>query len=210
MKKIFFVTICLISFPIFAKEPTAKSWLVVEDGHVIQGKNITEIRPIASITKLMTAMVYLDANKYKKINENALQRALVSSDNHAAKQLCEEYPGGEEQCVFMMNEKSKKLGLENTKFVEPTGLSELNISNAEELVKIVEEASNYPEIIIASHTKKRNTNPTINKYDYTVSKTGYTRPAGGCIVVKIKNKIVVLLGSKNTHTRIPEMEALLK
>ena len=96
----------------------------------------------------------------------ALPISLVSSDNHAAMKLCEEYPGGEEACVYKMNEKAKELGLQNTNFVEPTGLSKLNTSNAEELVRIVEEASKYPEIIEASHIAKRNTNPTINKYDY--------------------------------------------
>ena len=96
-----------------------------------------------------------------------------------------------------MNMKAQELGLKDTNFFEPTGLSVFNYSTAEELVKIVEEASKYEEIVNASHTKKRNTNPTISKYDYSVSKTGFTNIAGACIVAKVQNRIVVVLGSKN-------------
>jgi D-alanyl-D-alanine carboxypeptidase len=85
-----------------------------------------------------------------------------------------------------------------------------NSSNAKELISLVEEASKYPEIVQASHTKKRNTNPTIGKYDYSVSKTGYIRVAGGCIVAKVKDRTIVILGSKNVRTRITELERLIK
>ena len=128
----------------------------------------------------------------------------------AAKRLCEAYPGGKDDCIFMMNLKAKELGLVHTKFFEPTGLSVFNVSNAEELIKIVEAASKYPEIVKASKTKNRNTNPTIGKYNYLVSKTGYIRMSGGCIVAMIDQKIVVILGSKDVYTRIPELERLLR
>jgi D-alanyl-D-alanine carboxypeptidase len=75
---------------------------------------------------------------------------------------------------------------------------------------IVEAASHYPEIVKASRVKNGNTNPTINKYDYTISKTGYIDIAGGCIVAKIKDRTVVILGSKNVKTRINELEKLLR
>ena len=191
---------------------TAKSWLVADDGKILRGENTTEVRSIASITKLMTAMVYLDAYKSLtlKIDQNLLQRSLVSSDNHAAKRLCETYPGGKSECVAMMNYKAKELGLNHTKFIEPTGLSVFNISTAEELIKIVDAASHYPEIVQASQIKRNNTNPTVGKYHYEVSKTGYINKAGGCIVVKVDNRIVVLLGSKSVKTRIPELEHLLR
>ena len=101
-------------------------------------------------------------------------------------------------------------GLTNTKFVEPSGLSVFNISNAEELVKIVEASSYYPEIVEASQTAKRNTNPTIDKYNYIISKTGYIRLSGGCVVAKVDDKIIVILGSKNVRTRITELEYLIK
>jgi len=114
------------------------------------------------------------------------------------------------------------MDLVNTYFVEPTGLSPMNVSTAQELVPIVIAASQYPEIASASNTslgkiKKKhkwftfnNTNPLIKTRDFIVSKTGYIRAAGGCIVMmvetKIGQRIVILLGSKNTHTRIPEAE----
>jgi D-alanyl-D-alanine endopeptidase (penicillin-binding protein 7) len=122
-----------------------------------------------------------------------------------------------------MNNKMASLGLTNTKFIEPTGLSVFNVSTATELVKLVQAASTYSEIISASKTsqvkikiKKKwivfnNTNPIIGKrHDFLVSKTGYIRASGGCIVMMldtdIGRRIVVVLGSKNTHTRIPEAE----
>lgn len=109
-----------------------------------------------------------------------------------------------------MNFKAKSLGLTKTKFTEPSGLSVFNSSNAEELIKIVEAASNYPEIVRASNIRVGNTNPTIGKYQYIISKTGYIHLSGGCIVAKVKDRIVVILGSKNVQTRIPELEHLLK
>jgi D-alanyl-D-alanine carboxypeptidase len=99
----------------------------------------------------------------------------------------------------------------------------MNVSTAEELIKIVIAASRYTEINEDSKTsevkiklKKKwfifhNTNPIIGKrHDFIVSKTGYIRASGGCIVMmldtEIGRRIVVVLGSKNTHTRIPEAE----
>jgi D-alanyl-D-alanine endopeptidase (penicillin-binding protein 7) len=98
-----------------------------------------------------------------------------------------------------------------------------NVSTAEELVKIVMTASNYSEIVRASKTsqvkiqiKKKwlvfnNTNPIIGKrHDFIVSKTGYIKASGGCIAMMLDTdvgrRIVIVLGSKNTHTRIPEAE----
>jgi D-alanyl-D-alanine endopeptidase (penicillin-binding protein 7) len=210
MKKILF----LLLFPLIcsATPISAKSWLVAENGRIISGENTTEVRSIGSITKLVTVMVYLDANKSltSKTDQDLIQRTLVSSDNRAAKRLCDAYPGGKDDCVFMMNLKAWELGLTHTKFTEPTGLSVFNISNAEELIKIVEAASKYPEIVKASNTKNHNTNPLVGKQNFQVSKTGFINAAGGCIVAMQERKIVVILGSKNTKTRIPELEKLLK
>lgn len=188
-------------------EITAKSWIVSSQGQILRGKNTTEVRPIGSITKLVTAMVYLDEYKSltSKTDQDLFQRMIVSSDNHASRTLCSKIP----DCIRRMNLKAKHLGLVNTKFTEPSGLSVFNRSNAEELVKIVEAASKYPEIVRASNTRHGNTNPTIGKYSYSVSKTGYIHLAGGCIVAKVEDRIVVILGSKNARTRIPELEHLL-
>jgi D-alanyl-D-alanine endopeptidase (penicillin-binding protein 7) len=100
----------------------------------------------------------------------------------------------------------------------------MNVSTAYELVKLVIVASRYPEIVEASNTahgkikKKKhyfafnNTNPLVSTKDFIITKTGYIRASGGCIVMmldtKIGRRIVVLLNSKNTHTRIPEANQL--
>jgi serine-type D-Ala-D-Ala endopeptidase (penicillin-binding protein 7) len=92
---------------------TAKSWLVADgQGKVIQGDNTTAVRPIASITKLMTAMVVLDANQDPNemignvSRADLIQMMLVKSDNNAALTLCENYPNGREQCIRAMNSKA--------------------------------------------------------------------------------------------------------
>lgn len=213
---------------------TARSWVVAkEDGSLITGQNTKQVRPIASITKLMTVMVVLDAKQ--DMNEiiksytrkQLVQLALVNSNNVASKTLCLKYPGGYKKCISDMNKKSQQLGLKNTKFNDATGLSRKNVSNAEELIRIVQEAHKYDEINEASKinvlelkpnkrwVKFKNTNPEAGKnQDIIVSKTGFTNPAGGCIVMmmntEIGRRIVVVLGSKNTHTRIPEAEYLVK
>jgi D-alanyl-D-alanine carboxypeptidase len=213
---------------------TAKSWLVAdEQGHVIKGENPDQIRSIASITKLMTVMVVLDARQdlNDRINmftrHQLIEMAIVHSDNKAAQWLCENYPTGLHGCIQAMNLKAKLLGMKNTSFVEPTGLSVMNVSTATELIKLVQAASTYPEIVKASQTsevkiqiKKRwfifkNTNPIIGKrHKFIVSKTGYINASGGCIVMMldtdIGNRIIVVLGSKNTHTRIPEAEFIFE
>ncbi len=152
-----------------------------------------------------------------------IQLAIVHSDNAQSESLCKHYPGGRESCIKAMNVKARQLGLQNTKFIDPTGLSIMNVSSAEDLIKIVLESSKYSEIVSASKMshvkiklKKRwlvfnNTNPIIGKrHDFIVSKTGWITASGGCIVMMldtdIGRRIVVVLGSKNTHTRIPEAE----
>ena len=218
---------------------TAKSWLVADkNGKVFDGNNTTEVRSIASITKLMTVMIVLDANQdlseiiSTKLHNKKLTRrelislAIIRSDNHAAKILCEKYTTGHNGCVEAMNNKAKSLGMNNTHFVEPTGLYNDNVSTAEDLVKLVIAASKYP--IINEDSNKDKINLPINKkksaefhntnglvghgYDFIVSKTGWIRKSGGCIVMMVQTKvgerIVILLGSKNTKTRIPEAKMI--
>lgn len=211
------------ALPVSAREITAESWLISDNGNIVSSKNPNQVRSIASITKLVTVMVFLDMNPYpSERHQELIKRTLISSDNKAAKTLCDDFIGGHSDCIFMMNSKASQLGLKNTRFIEPTGLSVFNVSTAEELVKIVEEASKYPLIVESSNTKSvkikkhvyNNTNPHVNMYDVMVSKTGYIRMSGGCIVMMIKTteglKTAILLGSKNTHTRIEEIDRLLK
>jgi D-alanyl-D-alanine endopeptidase (penicillin-binding protein 7) len=109
-----------------------------------------------------------------------------------------------------MNRKVKLMGLKETRFLDPTGLSMFNVSTAKELIEIVKAASQYPEIVKSSQTLRGNTNSLVGNYDLTISKTGFINMSGGCIVMMYKQKIVVILGSKNTRTRIPEAEMLLQ
>lgn len=225
-----FLGLSLLSNLVFADKITATSWLVADhQGYIIQSKNIDQQRSIASITKLMTAMVILDSNtdldQYIKpyTRKELIQLAIVHSDNRASEMLCEYYPQGRDACIRAMNNKAKSLGMDNTKFIDPTGLSVMNVSTAQDLIKLVQAAKEYPEIVKASgmsqvkiKMKKKwlvfnNTNPIIGKrHEFIISKTGYIRASGGCIVMMldtdIGRRIVVVLGSKNTHTRIPEAE----
>ena len=224
--------LALLASNAFAFDITAQSWLETDDqGNLIEGSNITEVRSIASITKLMTVMAVLDLKQdlQEKIGKftrgQLVQLALVKSDNDAAKALCDNFPGGRFECIRFMNEKANYLGMYRTKFVEPTGLSPMNISTALDLLKLVFEARHYPEIVKASQTPVlniqignkvlsfRNTNPVIGKrYNFIVSKTGSTNAAGSCIVAMVDTdigrRIVILLGAK-AGKRLPEAEYIV-
>lgn len=227
MKKI--ILSLLVLLPLIAKSQpiTATSWLVADEkGDIIDSQNMHQQRSIASITKLMTAIVVLDANQnldeYIKpyTRRELLYLALVHSDNHAAELLCKHYPDGRHACIRAMNEKARYLGMIDSKFTDPTGLGVMNYSTAYDLVKLVQTAEHYPTIVESSkmsevkiRNKKRtvvfrNTNPLVATKNFVVSKTGYIRAAGGCIVMMVETnigrRIVVLLNSKNTRTRIPE------
>ena len=229
MKSLVLIALLFVSNA-FAVNITAQSWLETDDkGNLIEGSNITEVRSIASITKLMTVMAVIDSNPNmqekigKYTREQLIQIALVKSDNNAAKALCDNFPGGRFECIKYMNSKAIYLGMLRTKFVEPTGLSPMNISTALDLLRLVFESSHYPEIVKASQTAVltiktgkqvqtfNNTNPIVGKrHSFIVSKTGTTNAAGGCIVMmvdtEIGRRIVIVLGSKNGKARIPEAE----
>lgn len=234
MFKMFIAAVLMTASLSWSMPITARSWVVAkEDGTKLTGKNDTKVMPIASITKLMTVMVILDAkqnlNEYIQpyYRSDLILLALVNSNNSATDTLCRKYPGGYKKCIADMNKKAKQLGLKNTKFHDATGLSRKNVSTAEELIVIVREAFKYNEIIEASkinvlklkaknkwvHFKNTNPDAGINQ-DIIVSKTGFTNRAGGCVVMlmdtEIGRRIVVVLGSKNTKTRIPEAEWLIK
>ena len=234
MNKLLLTLLLSVSIPCFSYNITAKSWILADDANnIIQSKNIAEQRSIGSITKLMTVMIVLDAQQ--TLNESLgssnrqdlIQFALIKSDNNAARVLCNNYPGGTVACITAMNRRAHALGMTHTNFVEPSGLIIMNVSTAEDLLQLVLDAKEYPEIVRASrtvdlkiHFKKsyltiRNTNPTIahGPDNFWVSKTGFISAAGGCIVMMkdtpLGRRIVVVLGSKNTQTRIPEAETIL-
>ena len=211
---------------------SAKSWVVADvNGKIIKGANTNDLRSIASITKLMTAMVVIDANQNldEKINDISrrqhLRLALIRSNNHSSDLLCEHYPGGYQACVDAMNAKARSLKMRDTSFVDASGLDDDNVSTSSSLIKLVLAAQQYPLIVKSSQTPKmrikldegyfsyKNTNPLVSK-KFIVSKTGYIRAAGGCIALLMDTnkgkRVVVILGSKNTHTRIPEVRHLVR
>jgi len=228
-----FLILLLLAFNCYARDITAESWVVTnEEGKVIAGQNVADIRPIASITKLVTAMTIINGGqnldeqvKTKTFGmitrRQLLDMALVKSNNQAADTLCRIYIGGYDMCITDMNHLLFKLNLLSTIVYDSTGLDKRNQSTAMELSKLLQEAAKYPEIVKASQqskikikTKKRfwvfnNTNPLIGKrQDIIVSKTGYTKPAGGCLAMLMSTdkgqRSVIVLGSLNTRTRIPE------
>ena len=230
--KVLVLVLLLYSNYTNANQITAQSWVVANsNGEIIAGENTKSVRSIASITKLMTAMVVLDAGQDldEKINSltrrQMIQLALVRSDNVQSKLLCEKYPGGHSACVRAMNLKAEELNLPHTKYTDSSGLGVMNTSTAEELIRLLLAAENYPEIVEASQLSEikielrkkwfifKNTNPIIGKkYKFIVSKTGWTNAAGGCIAMMmdtdVGRRIVIVLGSKSTKTRIPEAEFL--
>ena len=154
---------------------SAKSYIVTDNEEkVIIESNADTPRPIASITKLMTAIVVLDANQdleedvpivfknhdylHSKIPKSVktlkrkelINLAIVKSDNLAAQTLCENYPGGLDRCIAEMNHKAFNLHMTQTHYEDPTGLNEKNVSSAKDLAKLVIHAKNYSELIEAS------------------------------------------------------------
>ena len=162
----------------------ASSTAVVLDadtGEVLYSKNAERERPIASITKLMTAMVVLDAqlamdemltisrddidylkNTYSRLRvgtrqsrKEMLRLALMASENRAAAVLSRYYPGGRDAFLAAMNLKAERLGMSHTHFVDSTGLSERNVASATDLGHLVRAASSYPLIRDFSTTPKQ-------------------------------------------------------
>ncbi|MBY0578084.1 MAG: D-alanyl-D-alanine endopeptidase [Burkholderiales bacterium] len=159
-----------------AAQPRLASYAAViydeKNGEELYAKNNDAVVPIASITKLMTAMVMLDAqlpmDEVLRIDDEdvdnlrhsssrlpvgtrlkrseMLRLALMSSENRAAAALGYNYPGGIEAFVRKMNEKAKELGMEHTHFVDSSGLHSENVSTAADLVRMVEAAYQYREI----------------------------------------------------------------
>ncbi|MCR4458079.1 MULTISPECIES: D-alanyl-D-alanine endopeptidase [unclassified Pseudescherichia] len=209
----------------------------LQTNKVIYASHPDLVRPIASITKLMTAMVVLDAHLplderlkvdisqtpemrgiYSRVRlnseisrKNMLLLALMSSENRAAASLAHHYPGGYGAFIRAMNAKAKSLGMVNTRFVEPTGLSIHNVSTARDLTRLLIASKQYPLIGQLSTTREematfstpaytlpfRNTNHLVYRDNWNIqlTKTGFTNAAGHCLVMRtmINNKPVALV-----------------
>ena len=226
----------------------------MDSGDVIYQRNSDRVQSIASITKLMTALVALDAglpmkervtvtvedvpimhNVHSRIRigstirrEDALHIALMASENRAAATVGHAYPGGMDAFVKNMNLTAQGLGMMNTRFVEPTGLSPDNVSSAADLMRLLEVIDLHPTVGAATTASKKdvifakpryvlaffNTNSLVNKksWDVTVSKTGYTDDAGRCLVMRAKIKGrdigIVLLDSYGKRTHLADAQRI--
>ena len=215
-------------------------------------KGADAVTPIASLTKLMTAIVTLDAHlpmdeaiaidtedfDYLKGTQSRLRMgatlprsemlrlALMSSENRAAASLARNYPGGTEAFVAAMNEKARALGMTRTRYADPTGLSARNVSTANDLATLVAAAAEYPEIREFSTTPSHyvevqptgqvlgfnNTNGLVKNSGWNIqlSKTGYIREAGKCLVmlatIASKPFVIVLLDSAGKYTRLGDAQ----
>jgi len=232
------------------------SALIVDgnNGEVIFEQKARTVTPIASVTKLMTALVVIDGqqpldevikitaddrwkgkgafshipNGTKLTRGDLLRLALMASENLAARTLGRNYPGGLPAFVKTMNAKAKALGMTQTHFDDPSGLSSLNVSSARDLVKLVNAASRNSRIrefsTLRSHEVRlgkqmfiyRNTNLLIGRPDWEilVQKTGFTNDAGQCLVMETmideRPVIMVFLNSFGSLTRTADARRVRK
>ncbi|MGM9485747.1 D-alanyl-D-alanine endopeptidase [Ideonella sp. YS5] len=225
-----------------------------DTNEVLLNKNSKAVLPIASITKLMTGLLISEANLpmdevltitqddvdtekgsssrlavgTKLSRGELLHLALMSSENRAASALGRNYPGGLSSFVAAMNAKAKLLGMNDTRYVEPTGLSSQNQSSARDLALLVRVAHEVPllrelttspehQVAVGSrqlqyHTTNRLVlNPA---WDIGLQKTGYINEAGQCLVMQAqlagRKLIMVLLDSAGKYSRIGDAERIRK
>jgi len=240
------------------QELAAGSALLVDlkTNQILYSSNPDFVAPIASVTKLMTAIVAIDAKQsldeklpivikdttemqgvFSRVRlgsqlnrKDILLITLMSSENRAAATLAHHYPGGHSAFIQAMNAKAQALGMLNTRFVEPTGLSEHNVSSAHDLVLLIKAAQQYPLIRQFSTTEEktvafskpnytlgfRNTNALVRKdsWNIEVSKTGFTNSAGHCLVMSTEmNKrpvAFVVLDAFGKYTHMADANRLKK
>lgn len=225
------------------------AYMIDQDtGEVLFEKNADVTLPIASVTKLMTVLVIaqsdLPMNQRLRVTRedyvrsrarsrltsgmvvtraDAVKAALMSSDNRAAHLLGRTYPGGIKAMVAAMNAKAESLGMENTRFADPTGLSDENVSTAHDLALLASALCAYPEICKASvqpvaqiragrrQVKLKTTNRLIGdpRWSVGLQKTGQTTAAGRCMVVQTtvadRRVVMVVLDSLSNGRRADDM-----
>lgn len=235
---------------------SASAIVLDSQGNIIYGKDVNTVRPIASITKLMTAMVVLDAGldldeqlTITKADRDLIRMtgsrlgygatlsrrelillALMSSENRAATALGRTYPGGMQAFVARMNAKARALGMSNSRFADPAGLREENVSTASDLAKMVSAAGSYPLITRATTTLRHEVRPYASKgplnygntnrllknenWDIALSKTGYINEAGRCLVMRAniegEDVSIILLNSFGKLTPFGDSNRLRK
>ena len=176
---------------------SASAIVLDSDGNLIYGKDVDTVRPIASITKLMTAMVILDArlDLDEKITITKDDRdlirltgsrleygasltrrelvllSLMSSENRAATALGRTFPGGMNAFVAAMNRKADQLGMGSTEFADPAGLKAQNVSTAKDLARMLDAAGHYPLITQATTTRRKEVHPYSRRGPLTYGNT---------------------------------------
>ena len=225
-----------------------------ETNEVLLSKNSQAVLPIASLTKLMTALVVIEAQQpldevltitaedvdtekgsssrlalgTQLTRGEMLHLALMSSENRAANALGRHFPGGLPAFVAAMNRKAIELGMQDTHYAEPTGLSSRNQSSARDLALLVKTAHQYPLIRELStspeydvavgkrHVHYRNTNGLVynSEWEIGLQKTGYISEAGRCLVMQAqlagRKLIMVFLDSAGRYSRIGDAERVRK
>jgi len=223
-----------------------------ETHEVLFSKNDSAVLPIASLTKLMTGMVVADAGLSMDESITITQAdvdtqkgsgsrlpvgstltrgelmhlSLMSSENRAAHALGRTYPGGLQAFVRRMNETAQALGMQDTRYVEPTGLSSQNRSSARDLATLVAAAYERPVLRELSTSPGRvldlgkrsvqysNSNRLVHDpaWDIGLQKTGYIAEAGRCLVMQAnvlgRNLIMVLLDAPNKAARLTDAERM--
>jgi D-alanyl-D-alanine carboxypeptidase len=213
---------------------------------LIKETNSKQQRPMASLTKLMTALIVVESDpdwtvkiKYKGnvffnrmvSKEELLESLLIRSDNNAAEAFADAWPGGRDVFIHTMNARAENLGMINTHYDDPSGLSRNNVSTAEELARLVIEASRYDLIRNISSSKYLTIEKKIGKkiksveigntnqqllfeFDNIIlSKTGFTNPAGRCLALMVDKQgtkyIIIILGEKNPKERADKARHLI-
>lgn len=225
-----------------------------DTNEVLFSKNPDAVLPIASISKLMTALIVVQAQQpldevltitqddvdtekhsssrlavgTRLTRGEMLHLALMSSENRAAHALGRSYPGGLDAFVAAMNAKAHELGMNDTHYVEPTGLSSANQSSAQDLARLVKEAHQYelirelstsPEYRVAVGRRQlmfRTTDALVRSplWDIGLQKTGFINEAGHCLVMQAqlagRKLIMVLLDSTGRHSHIGDAQRIRK
>jgi D-alanyl-D-alanine endopeptidase (penicillin-binding protein 7) len=176
---------------------SASAIVLDAQGNLIYGKDVNTVRPIASITKVMTAMVTLDAklDLNEKITitkedrdlirltgsrleygaqlnrRDLIQLALMSSENRAATALGRTFPGGMGSFVAAMNRKAASIGMANSRFADPAGLKSENVSTANDLAKMIAAAETYPLIEEFTTATRKEVSPYARRGPITYGNT---------------------------------------
>lgn len=220
--------------------------LDITKNQVVSAANPDTVRPIASLTKLMTAIVIvesdLDMNKEvdyrgnvwrtKKVKRsNLLESLLIKSDNMAAEALAESFTLGRQQFIKVMNARAITFNMNNTVFEDPSGLGKHNTSTVNDLAILVIKAFEHPEISntsslkyfkVETKNKRKITYMAVNNTNsqllnvfgnITLSKTGFTNPAGRCLALIVEensNKYaIIILGEKTSGDRFYRARKLI-